>query len=186
MYIIFIRHELNMTQVKNEKQQIILTEAHHDFEKGLNVYAFFKVNNRAIGEDLVQDTFLKTWKYLLKGGKIDMMKAFLYHVLNNLIVDQYRKHKTVSLDIMIEKGFEPRVNESIDTNNFLDGKAIILLAENLPIRYSKIIKMRYVEDLSLDEIHNITKESKNTIAVKIHRGVKKLKLLYNSQKNKSH
>lgn len=32
------------------------------------------------------------------------MKAFPYHVLNNLIVDEYRKRKTASLDDLLEKG----------------------------------------------------------------------------------
>ncbi len=76
-----------MTPKEEKKLQGILTLAHHDFDKGLNARAFFKVNNRAISKDLVQDTFIKTWIYLVKGGKIDIMKAFLYHVLNNLIVD---------------------------------------------------------------------------------------------------
>ena len=97
----------------NKKQEVkmkdILTLAHHDYEKGLNARAFFKVSDRATSQDFVQNTFIKTWSYLLKGGKIDIMKAFLYHVLDNLIVDQYRKHKTSSLDFLIEKGFEPAV-----------------------------------------------------------------------------
>src|SRR3990167_2535302 len=92
--------------------QTIMRAAHHDFEKGLNTRAFFKVNDRTISEDLVQDTFMKTWKYLVRGGKIDLMKAFLYHVLNDLIVDEYRKKKTTSLDALQEKGFEPSVEDS--------------------------------------------------------------------------
>ncbi len=170
-----------MTIKQEEQSQIILADAHHDFNKCLNTHAFFKVHDHAIGEDLVQETFLKTWRYLLRGGKIDHMKAFLYHVLNNLIIDQYRKHKTMSLDTFLEKGFEPRVNESIDRYNYLDGKSIILLMEDLPKKYNNIINMRYIKDLSLEEISNITGESKNTVAVQVHRGLGKLKSLYNLQ-----
>lgn len=96
-----------MTLKKEKQQQSLLTSAHHEYEKGLNAHAFFKVNNRATGEDLVQETFMKTWVYLVKGGKIDVMKSFLYHILNNLIVDEYRKRKTSSLDVLLEKGYEP-------------------------------------------------------------------------------
>ena len=77
-----------MTGKQELKIKIDLTAAHISFEKGLNVHAFFKTNNHATGEDLVQDTFKKTRIYLARGGKIDLMKAFLYHILNNLIIDE--------------------------------------------------------------------------------------------------
>lgn len=168
-----------MTPKQKTKQQDILTGAHHDYEKGLNVHAFFKVHNHAIGEDLVQDTFVKTWSYLVKGGKIDIMKAFLYHVLNNLIIDQYRKHKTTSLDDLLEKGFEPSAGDSARLFNVLDGKTALILIQRLPKTYQKVMRMRYVQDLSLKEMSLITGQSKNTLAVQIHRGLAKLKVLYN-------
>ncbi|MFA6006311.1 MAG: RNA polymerase sigma factor [Candidatus Paceibacterota bacterium] len=159
-----------------------LTSAHHDFEKGLNSYAFFKVSDHATGEDLVQDTFLKTWRYLVKGGKIEVMKAFLYHVLNNLIVDQYRKRKTASLDVLLEKGFEPvataSTSESSRLLNILDGRAAMLLIARLPEAYRKVMRMKYVQDLSLKEMSRITGQTKNALAVQLHRGLAKLKILY--------
>lgn len=174
-----------MTPKEKIKMQNILVQAHHDFDKGLNARAFFKVNNHIVGGDLVQDTYIKTWNYLLKGGKIDTMKAFLYHVLNNLIIDQYRKHKTTSLDILLEKGFEPSTNEIDEqehTFNILEGGALLVLIVRLPKTYQRVIHMKYVQDLSLGEISLITGQSKNSVAVQIHRGLIKLKLLYSQSK----
>ena len=121
---------------------------------------------------------MKTWMYLVKGGKIDLMKAFLYRVLNNLIVDEYRKHKTISLDVLLEKGFEPSVASSKRLFDILDGKAALLLIQRLPPTYQKVMRMRYVQDLSLKEMALVTGQSKNAIAVQLHRGLEKLKLLY--------
>jgi len=167
-----------ITSKQETKQQAVLTVAHHDYKKGLNLYAFSKIHNRALSEDMVQDTFMKTWKYLVKGGKIDIMKAFLYHILNNLIVDEYRKHKTTSLDILLEKGFEPNAGDSRRLFNVLDGKAALILIQRLPLTYQKVMRMRYVQDLTLKEMSLITGKSKNTMAVQVHRGLEKLKLLY--------
>ncbi len=168
-----------MTPKQETQRQGILTTAHRTFQKGLNLHAFFKVHDNALGEDLVQDTFIKTWNYLVKGGKIDMMKAFLYHILNNLIVDEYRKHKATSLDVLLEKGYEPAdTNDPRRLADILDGKEAMLLIQQLPQPYQKIMRMRYVQDLSLTEISLITGQTKNTIAVQVHRGLKKLKLLY--------
>jgi len=168
-----------MTPKQETQRQGVFATAHRDFSKGLNSHAFFKVHDHTLGEDLVQDTFLKTWSYLVKGGKIDVMKAFLYHILNNLIIDEYRKHKTTSLDILIEKGFEPSDNDSEHYFNTLDGKATLLLIQRLPATYQKVMRMKFVQDLSLKEMSLITGQTKNTMAVQVHRGLAKLRLLYN-------
>ena len=167
-----------MTPSQEHAQEAIFTIAHEDFEQGLQSYAFFKTSNHATGEDLVQDTFLKTWKYLIKGGKIDTMKAFLYHVLNHLILDEYRKHKTVSLDALMEKGLEPGFDHVDRLVNFIDGKAAFLLIEKLPVKCREIIRMRYAQSLSIEEISAITGQTKNAIAVQSLRGLARLRILY--------
>lgn len=167
-----------MTKQQEEQMNTTMIGAYLDYEKGLNKHSFFKVHNRELSEDLVQDTFMKTWSYLVRGGRIDVMKAFLYHALNCLIIDEYRKRKTVSLDVLLESGFEPRTSNSENLLNFLDGEKAFLLIQQLPLKYREVIRMRYSQDLSLGEMSNITGQSKNAMAVQVHRGMEKLKLLY--------
>jgi RNA polymerase sigma-70 factor (ECF subfamily) len=167
-----------MTAQQEQKLKETLTLAHQEYGKELSKRAFFKVNDPMLAEDLVQNTFMKTWNYLIKGGKIDKMKAFLYHVLNNLIIDEYRKHKLVSLEVLLEKGFEPSVDEYAKMINAIDGKEATRLIRRLPTKYQKVIRMRYLQDLSLNEMSNATGVSKNTIAVQAHRGVEILRSLY--------
>lgn len=170
----------NMTPKQEEQaRQDTLSVAHKDYKKGLNSYAFFKVHNKALSEDLVQDVFIKTWKFLVKGGKIDVMRAFLYHVLNGLIIDEYRKRKPTSLDVLMEKGFEPSSDDSDRLLNLLDGKAAILLIKQLPEKYREVMNLRYVQMLSTKEIALITHQSRNTVTVQAYRGLNKLKTLYN-------
>lgn len=106
---------------------------------------YTKTNDPEVSKDLVQTTFLKTLLYLQKGGKVDLMRSFLYHVLNALIIDEYRKNKMMSLDVILEKGFEFG-NDDHDRNiDILDGKEIILLIPQLPKKYEQIIRMRYIK-----------------------------------------
>lgn len=167
-----------MTPQQEAKQRHILSVAYHDFKKSLDQHSFFKLNNRTLSEDLVQDTFLKTWKYLVRGGKIDVMKAFLYHVLNALIIDEYRKRKTVSLDALVENGFEAKETDSEQVINTLDSKNAIFMIARLPAKYQQVMRMKYVQDLSLKEMSQVTGQSKNTLAVQINRGLKMLKKFY--------
>lgn len=169
-----------MTPIQEKKFNTMLTLADHDFKKALNSFAFFKLHSKEISEELVQDTFIKTWNYLVKGGKIVLMKAFLFHILNDLIVDQYRKHKTISLNAILEKGFEPNTsNNNERLFNIIDGKALFLLIRCLPEKYRKIMDMKYIQFLSINEMSLITGQTKNTVTVQASRGLEKLKLLYN-------
>ena len=58
-----------MTPNQERDRKVILTTAHTDYEKRLGRYAFFKVNDKGMSKDLVQDTFMKTWVRLAKGGE---------------------------------------------------------------------------------------------------------------------
>ncbi|MDQ3076005.1 MAG: RNA polymerase sigma factor [bacterium] len=162
---------------KNELSNF-LNVAHEEYYQQLMARAFFKVNNRELSEDLVQDTFLKTWNYLVKGGKIEMMRAFLYHLLNNLIIDAYRKRKALSLDSLKEQGFEVSVDDRENLFSFLDGKEALLLIERLPENYRQIMHLRYIEDAPLMEISEITGKSPNCVSVQIHRGLKLIQKMY--------
>lgn len=168
---------IKMTQKQKTQLEDALTAAYQRYARELAARAASKVRDPMMGEDLVQDTFVKTWVYLVKGGKIKMMKAFLYHILNNLIVDEYRKHKTFSLDVLLEKGFEPSDNQTGRLFNMLDGKAALSSIQRLPRKYKKVMRMRYAQGLSLREMSLLSGQSKNTMAVQAHRGLEKLRLL---------
>jgi RNA polymerase sigma-70 factor (ECF subfamily) len=156
----------------------ILTEAHRDFSRGLSRYAHLKISNAALSEDLVQTTFMKTWLYLQKTGKIDLMRAFLYHVLNGLIVDEYRKNKAVSLDLLTDGGFELAATHAEENLfNLIDAKELLVLIKKLPVKYRQAITMRYIKELSLKEMSALTHESQNAMSVQVHRGLVKLRAL---------
>jgi RNA polymerase sigma-70 factor (ECF subfamily) len=156
----------------------LLTIGYFDNNKKLRSYALSRTHNLATSDDLVQETFLKTWKFIVRGGNIKIMEAFLYHVLNDLIVDEYRKRKSTSLEVLLEKGFEPGFDTREELINLLDGKSAIVMIDQLPKNYRAIIKMRFVQDLSLTEIATLTGKTKNTVAVQVHRGLEKLRVIY--------
>jgi RNA polymerase sigma factor (sigma-70 family) len=175
-----------MNYKETQIQPGLLSIAHFDFQKGLNARAFFKVNDHALGEDLVQNTFMKTWSYLVKGGKILTMKSFLYHILNNLIIDEYRKHKATSLDALVENGFDRATGDTGRIFDILDGKAAALLIQRLPEKYQRVIRMRYLQSLSLNEMSLITGQTRNAMAVQTHRGLEKLKAIYKASQQSTY
>lgn len=158
-----------------------MTVAHDDYKSALLRRALYKTNDSEVSQDLVQTTFLKTLTYLQKGGKIDLMHSFLNHVLSALIIDEYRKnakHKSISLDVLLDKGYDPGSSDYQRTADILDGKEIVLLIPQLPKKYELVIQMRYLRGLSLKEMALLTGQSENTVAVQVHRGLIKLRKLY--------
>jgi len=161
-------------------QQQKFLEAYDTFHNDIFRFCLVKVRNRDVALDVTQDTFTKTWEYLTTGKQVDNMRAFLYQVARNNIIDWSRKKKSESLESLLEAGIEfgsdEAMHKSIDT---FDAKHAAQLIDELPDTYRDIIYFRFIEDLSIQEISNITGEKENTISVRIHRGLKLLEEKFN-------
>lgn len=164
----------------NTDYNATFNEVYRTYQTKLGAYALSKTNNPTLSNDLVQDTFTKTWKYLVKNGEIGSMRALLYHILKQLIIDEYRKlnNKAASLDDLLEKGFEPSKGDHERIIDISDGKRIAQLISRLPEKYQIVVHMRYVQELPLQEMSFLTGQSQNTVAVQCHRGLEKLKAIY--------
>lgn len=159
-------------------------EAYDTYNDDIFRFCIVKVRNRDIALDIVQDTFTKTWEYLSAGKEIDNLRAFLYQVARNAIIDWSRKKKSESLDALVETGLEFGSNDEIEkTTNVIDAKRAAELINELPDKYRDILYFRYIEDLSIQEISDITGERENTVSVRVHRGVKMIEELFNKQQS---
>ncbi len=82
------------------------------YADGIFRYCFFRVFNRERAKDLVQDTFMRAWEYAAKGNKIENLKAFLYKIAHNVVIDESRKVKEYSLDALLSEGFDVPIEEN--------------------------------------------------------------------------
>lgn len=154
-------------------------EAYDTYNDDIFRFCIVKVRNRDIALDITQDTFTKTWEYLSADKEIDNMRAFLYQVARNAIIDWSRKKKSESLDALVETGLEFGSDDEVQkTKDILDAQSAAKLIDELPDKYRDILYFRYVEDLSIQEISDITGERENTVSVRVHRGVKMIEELF--------
>lgn len=150
--------------------------AYDELADKLYRHCYFRVFSKERAEELVQDTFTKTWEYLAQGKKVDNMKAFLYRVANNLIIDNSRKKKEESLEALIEadRSQEPvTVTGQMEQEVLL--KQILETVKDLPEHYKQVLLMRYVDDLEPREIADMLHMPVNNVSVTIHRAVEALK-----------
>jgi RNA polymerase sigma-70 factor (ECF subfamily) len=157
-------------------------KAFDEYSNALFRHAFYRLSDRERAIEIVHDTFTKVWGYLRNGHEIDSYKPFLYKVINNLIIDEYRKRKEFSLDaILAEEGvdegsFKELHGGGIDELMFtLDAKKASLLISELPVTYREVLTLRFVDGLGPKEISELIEESENVVSVRIHRALKSLK-----------
>jgi len=162
-------------------QQEQFLEAFDKHADALFRHAYFRVRNREIALDLSQDTFTKTWDYLVKGNTVEQFKPFLYRTLNNLIIDEYRRKSSESLDEMFDDDINEGMFEELRTGGreevemAFDAKQLKETLVVLPDQYREVVVLRYVDGLMPQEIAEVTGESVNVISVRIHRGLAWLK-----------
>lgn len=170
-----------------ETKTEILARAYRNHEQALLRRSFYKISDQDLADDLVQTTFLKTWEYLSKDKQVDSIRGFLFHVLNRLIIDEYRKKKNISLESLSEAELQIEIDDSEQMFNQIDGKAAMLMIPLLEDKYEKVIAMRFEEDKTIKEIAEATQQPNNTVVVQIHRGIDKLAILLkvNSEKTEN-
>ena len=151
--------------------------AHDTHADALFRHCYFRVYDRELAKDLVQETFCRTWTYLSQGKEVKNIRAFLYRLLHNVIVDEIRRKKPLSLDQLIEEGFSPKDESAPDIEQNLVVKDIVQKLRLLDESYRDIMQMRFIDDLSPKEISVVLGVSENVVSVRIHRGMNKLRQL---------
>ena len=156
--------------------------AFEEYNTALFRHATLRISNREKAVDLVHDTYTKVWSYIRDGYEIENFRPFLYKVLNNLIIDEYRKKKEASLDALLEidgvdeGSFEELSESSVESlAATIDGQKAFALLDQMPVQYKEVIIMRFVDQLGPREISELTEESENVISVRIHRGLRLLR-----------
>ena len=153
-------------------------KAYDQFADAIFRHCVFRISDREKAKDIAQGTFVRLWDYMSQQKEIDNMRAFLYRIANNLIIDEYRKKKDESLDRMrddegFDVGFEMR--NDIETKD--EHARALLLLDALSDKYRESLVMRHIDGLSVKDIAHLTHETENVISVRIHRAIEKLKTL---------
>ncbi len=157
-------------------------KAFDEYSDALFRHAVYRLSDRERAIEIVHDTFTKVWGYLRTGHDVETYKPFLYKVLNNLIIDEYRKRKEMSLDALMgeegvdEGSFSELHGGGIEELTFaLDAEKASLLLGELPHVYREVLTFRFVDGLGPKEISELIEESENVVSVRIHRALKILK-----------
>jgi RNA polymerase sigma-70 factor (ECF subfamily) len=142
-------------------------------------FIFFRVNHKESAEDLASETFIRVWDKISEIRGPAAFNGWVYQIARNLVIDHYRARKiTVDLEDL-ENILEYEDNLVDKTNLGFDEKLFLDALRTLSADQQVVIKLKFLEDLSNDEIANILDKPEGTIRVIQHRAITELKKLLN-------
>jgi RNA polymerase sigma-70 factor (ECF subfamily) len=132
-------------------------------------------------EDLLQEVFIKIYQKLNEYNEILKFSSWAYRITHNHIIDYFRKTnarpKTNSLEVseiakLLKSGTD--MEKELTTKDCLENIKECL--EDIPLKYKEILVLRFIEEKSYEEIMDILKKPKGTVATMIARGRETLAL----------
>jgi RNA polymerase sigma factor (sigma-70 family) len=91
-----------------------------------------------------------------------------------MIIDWYRKKKSVSLDALEETGFEAEAFSMLGADSESEVKRILDAITELDAKDKEVVLLRFVEGLDPKDIAEILEESANVVSVRINRAIEKV------------
>jgi RNA polymerase sigma-70 factor (ECF subfamily) len=140
-------------------------------------FIYFRVGHKEVAEDILSDTFVKGWQKINQINSPQALSGWLYQIAKNNIIDYYRlKRESIALS-EVEEFLEDEADPVDSANLVFQEKKILELIELLPKEQQEVIKYRFFEDLSNEEIAYVMSKSEGAIRVIQHRAIAKLKEL---------
>jgi RNA polymerase sigma-70 factor (ECF subfamily) len=149
----------------------------HEYSDVIYRLCLFKTSNESVAHDLTQETFLRLWKSMSSDKDIEKPKQYIYQIARNLIVDYYKRHKTLSLELLEETGFEPK-SEGNSQETLAEISILKDFIETLEQEFRDVLYLRFIEDMKVQDIAEILNISENLASVRISRGKEKLRLKF--------
>ncbi len=151
-------------------------------------FVYLKLPSRETAEDVTSETFLRFWQYAQQNQDIRNVRALLYRLARNLVVDHYRKREmTVPLSVVTELGYGTSTSDETALSDNSRQQAIIEARADLSLILDKIgrlkedfrdvLTLRLVDGLGYNDIALVLDKTPGHVRVIFHRAMKALDAL---------
>lgn len=154
-------------------------------------FIYFKVPTADIAEDLTSDVFLKAWQYLQEKRDVVSLQALLYRVARSVVIDWYRKTAIERTNVSIDTEMFTEEHCDIGTDKLIkdiqtkmDVEFVLSQLKCLKDEYREVIVMKYLDELSTNEIATALEKTNSNVRVLLHRATKALEeAVHNDKQN---
>ena len=127
------------------------------------------VKNRDAALDVVQEAIVKALSKVDTVREPAYLKTWFYRILINEAMNHFRRNRNL---VSLEEVMVDRAVESGDPGERLDLYDAI---DRLSFQEQTVIKLRYFEDMKLEEIAQATGANLNTVKSRLYKAIRKLK-----------
>ncbi|MBR2567274.1 MAG: sigma-70 family RNA polymerase sigma factor [Paenibacillus sp.] len=127
-------------------------------------------------QDLAQDTFIRIYRYLPTRREGSSFSAWVYTIAVNMMRDHMRRVKSTTTRVN-EESYTQGIEESTPEKQILQQemkREIYRHLEQLPDSYRLVLLLKYTNELSYEEISEVTGMSAAQIRNALYRGKKSL------------
>jgi RNA polymerase sigma-70 factor (ECF subfamily) len=155
----------------NKKAQLKLYESYCD---AMYTIAYRYIRQEDLAEDVTQEAFIKAFSNLGKFDGSSTFGAWLKQIVIHQSIDQLRKRKfDLNVDEFHQLSYE--VEDCWEVDEHIDVSAIKRVIDELPVKYSVVLKLFLVEGYDHEEISEILGITVNASRTQLHRGKTMLK-----------
>lgn len=165
--------------VKDKDQQAYATLMKR-YKKAVYFMILKMIRDTDDAEDLTMEAFAKAFRNLHKFKKDYTFSTWLFRIATNNAIDFIRKKKlkTMSLNNTLtdDGGNSVNIDVEDDDNNPQDEyiksqriEMVRIFVDKLPAKYRKLVKLRYFDELSYDEIAEELGKPLGTVKAQLHR-----------------
>lgn len=129
------------------------------------------VKNRDAALDVVQEAIVKALSKVDTVREPAYLKTWFYRILINEAMNHFRRNRNL---VSLEEVMVDRAVESGDPGERLDLYDAI---DRLSFQEQTVIKLRYFEDMKLEEIARVTATNLNTVKSRLYKSLRKLREL---------
>ena len=132
--------------------------------------------------DMVQESYIRLYKFLPKWDFSCQVTTWLYRVVSNLCIDHHRRHKRRGL-VLVEEWTETAHEPTARAKEMPGARlqtaeqreAIEAAIADLPARQQQAFRLKYIAGLSLQEISDIQECAIGTVKASIFQASQKLR-----------
>jgi RNA polymerase sigma-70 factor (ECF subfamily) len=149
------------------------------YEPRLMRYVIYLIHDDAMASDVVQETFIKTYKNLHGFNSKYKFSSWIYRIAHNEAMNAIKHERKIVHDLDVEDIHEA----TYETNTIQDIDRAILQGDvkacldNLPLKYREVLMLQYYEHMKYSEIADVMHMPPATVGVWAARGKAELKLI---------